>query len=588
MRTIIIFTAFLATGFSQEMYEVDPIVVTANRYPKNIYEITRIVNVIDSTEIVKHFTLIDILKNITSIDIKIRGDGIQADPSIRGSTFQQVQVMIDGIRVNDPQTGHHNLNIPVPLENIERIEILSGTASSLYGSDACGGVINIITKKSNRIRAVVDMGSYAYRRFDATFGLPQFYLGYKMESSDGYESGYEYKVNNLFGKLKFNLGSRLNNQLSIGYLHKPFGAKNFYAPYPSWEKNEALVVNLNNQWFALQNVMFESSILFRTHIDTFVLDRNNPEFYANRHQSFTYGGQVLSHLSHKKFGYFVTGMEVFRDSINSTRLGKRHNQRLGIFSQIEQKFLTERISLLAGVREDFYSIWGSTLNLHISVSMRILPNLSVRASSGSSFRAPSFTELYYQDPANLGDSLLKPERARENEIGFITVIKNISLQSAAYLRKTENNIDWVKGGNGTIWQAKNIGKTEIYGFESSVKLVVGTLLTLRAGASYTRINHELPDGYHSKYALEVPVFKSFATIGAFSLLEFNPVYYYSGNDSTRILLNASINKKISFVKRLESNLSLNITNLLDKRYEDFKGVPIPGREWKIGVNVGKI
>jgi len=573
---------------AQTIYELEPVVVTANHYPKAISEITRILHVIDSTEIIKHSSLVEVLKNITGLDIKIRGDGTQVDPGIRGATFQQVLIMIDGVRVNDPQTGHHNLNIPVPLEDIGRIEILSGTASSLYGSDACGGVINIITKKSNRIKAGIGMGSYGYRRFDATVGYAQSYLGYKMEQSDGYEPGYEYKINNLFGKLRFNLGARLNNQLSIGYLHKPFGAKNFYAPYPSWEKNEALVINFNNQWFALPIVMFESSILFRTHIDTFVLDRTRPEFYANRHQSFTCGLQILSHFTPKKLGYLITGIEVFRDSINSTRLGMRHNQRLGFFSQIEKKFFAERIILLAGIRDDYYSRWGSTINPHISLALRVFPGLKLHTSSGSSFRAPTFTELYYYDPANLGDSLLKPERAWENEIGVTAVLKNFSYHSAVYLRNTDDNIDWVKNSEESVWQVKNIGKTRVFGLESSMSLSFGSLMNIKTGFSYTQIMHELPESYISKYALQVPVLKSFATLDVLSILEFNPVYYYYDDKSHQIIINTGINRKIAIGRKIDSNLSFNITNLLDNRYEDFQGVPIPGRQMKIGVNFGKI
>ncbi|MGB9721980.1 MAG: TonB-dependent receptor plug domain-containing protein [bacterium] len=577
-------------GLAQETYEVSPVVVTANRYPKSISEITRTVIVIDSTEIVKYASLVEVIKNFSGLDIKIRGDGVQADPNIRGSTFQQVLIMIDGIRVNDPQTGHHNLNIPVPPGEIERIEILSGTASSLYGSDACGGVINIITKRANKIKAGIGMGSFDYRKVDATVGFSRAYLGYRMESSDGYEPGYEYKINNIFGKLKFSLGQRLNNQLSIGYLHKPFGAKNFYAPFPSWEKNQAVVCNLHSQFFALPVLMLETSILYRTHIDTFVLNRNNPEFYANRHQTFTYGLQILSHthISQEKFGYFVTGVEVFRDSINSTRLGKRHNQRFGIFSQIEQKFFAGSIILLAGIREDFYSRWASTINPQISLAANILPEIKLHTSIGSSFRAPTFTELYYQDPGNLGDSLLKPERAWEDEFGIIAAFKNISFYSACYVRKTENNIDWVKSQDETAWQVKNIGKTRILGLESSLKFLFGSLISLKTGISYIKIKDELPEGYVSKYALQSPVIKSFATLETFSLLEFNPVFYYYSDKSTRILINTIANKKILIGKGIESIFSFNITNLLDKKYEDFQGVPLPGRAYKIGVSFSKI
>jgi outer membrane receptor protein involved in Fe transport len=156
------------------------------------------------------------------------------------------------------------------------------------------------------------------------------------------------------------------------------------------------------------------------------------------------------------------------------------------------------------------------------------------------------------------------------------------------VRNTVDNIDWVKNSDETVWQVKNIGKTRVFGLESSMNLLFGSLMNIKTGFSYTQIKHELPEGYISKYALRVPVLKSFATLEVFSLLEFNPVYYYYNDKSHRIIINTGINKKIGIGRKIESNLSFNITNLLDNKYEDFQGVPIPGRQMKIGVNFGKI
>ncbi len=572
-------------GFAQVNYEIEPVVVTATRYPVNLIDVTRTVTIIDSGEIKKYASLHDILQSIGGILLKIRSDDIQADPSIRGSTFQQVLVLIDGVRVNDPQTAHHNLNIPIPLNEIERIEVLRGTSSSLYGSDACGGVINIITKRAGKIIGGLKLGSFAYKDFFGKVAFNRFSIDFETKSSDGHEPGYEYSQYNI--ATKFNASVTNNYEFSIfsGYLNKGFGARNFYAPYPSWEKNQTFFINLNNQWLITPIFLLNPILSFRTHIDTFVLDRNNPLFYANRHQSFTYGTQVIGNLDLKNLGFFVFGTEIYRDSLNSTRLGQRHLQRTAFFGQLEKKFLNNKIILVSGFRDDYYWNIANAINPHLSIGYKILPMLKLRGVLGSSFRTPSFTELYYQDPANKGDSLLKPESGLEYELGIDFQNKYTIAQISFYHRLNENNIDWVKKSNETVWQVKNIGKTRFYGFEPSAKLTFAPWIKLSAGLSYIYIIKELPEEYISKYALQVPRINNYLNITTFSTFDFNLIWSHYFPHNTRLLLNTALNRDFTISKQIKLVFSFVIDNLLDKRYEDFQNVPLPGRSLKIGAKI---
>ncbi len=575
-----------AMVLGQNVYELEPTVVTATRYPKNIMDITRTIIIIDSSEINKCTSVSEILKISAGVDMKLRGDGVQADPSIRGSTFQQVLIMIDGLRINDPQTGHHNLNIPIPLSEIERIEILQGTASSLYGSDACGGVINIITKKQSGIAGRLGLGSFGYKEGAGRLATDKISFGFDTKFSDGHQPGYEYSLYNASIKSNFDIA---NNKvmLQAGYLNKKFGAKNFYAPYPSWEKNQAFIITLNNQWVISPYFMLNPTLIFRTHIDTFILDRDNPEFYANRHQSFTYGAQLISHLDLNKFGYILSGTEIFKDSLNSTRLGPHEQWRTALFFQGERGFFNKRLILIAGSRADFYANFGNTMNPHFSLAYRAFPHLKFRGAVGTSFRAPSFTELYYQDPANRGDSLLKPESAREYELGSDFQHGSLAALITFYYRKTTQDIDWVKKETETIWQARNIGHARFYGVESSSEFAFMPWLHLKSGLSYIQLVDRLPGEYLSKYVLQIPKATIDTKLTLFTVSEFALIWSYY-EEMPRLILNFNLNKEFRILKKVKLVSLFAITNLLDRIYQDYQDVPLPGRSVRATISVSKI
>lgn len=583
MKIILILMGILFSSFAQKIYELEPIVITATRYPKNIMDITRTIIVIDSTEIIKYSSLTEILEGTAGIDIKIRGDGIQADPSIRGSTFQQILVMIDGIRVNDPQTGHHNLNIPVPLSELERIEILRGTASSLYGSDACGGVVNIITKKQKGYGGGLGLGTFGYKYGFCRLATNNLSIDFDTKSSDGYESGYEYSQSNVATRFRTNITNNLNLTAFGGYLNKKFGAKNFYAPYPSWEANQCFFANLNSQWFISSHFLLNPVLSFRTHIDTFVLDREDPSFYANRHQSYTFGGQLINHLVFKPFWHISFGVEGFLDSLHSTRIGQRSLKRVAVYSQIEKKQFNERLILVAGLRDDYYWNIENSINPHLSLAYKPLPSLKLSGSMGSSFRIPSFTELFYQDPANKGDSLLKPENSWEYEFSILKLFKKLRTQFTIFLRKTNGDIDWVRKSDERIWYARNIGETEFYGGEYTLEFPLLSWLEIKNSLSYIHANKQLPEGYQSKYLLQIPRVSTITRLRLFAISEIVLNLSFYEEMENRVTLNFIVNREQPVLKRLKMSAYLSITNILDNRYYDFQDVPLPGRALRVGI-----
>jgi iron complex outermembrane receptor protein len=176
-----IFLITVSFAHAQEI-ELDPITVTATLSQKRASETGRNITILKGERIknLPVHSLDELLRYVPGVEIQARGPmGSQSDIVLRGSTFQQVLIILDGMRLNDPITGHFNSYIPIAPSEIERIEILKGASSAIHGADAVGGVINIITKsfaaKQNKentnISAGISAGEYGFLNADAGFFL---------------------------------------------------------------------------------------------------------------------------------------------------------------------------------------------------------------------------------------------------------------------------------------------------------------------------------------------------------------------------------------------------------------------------------
>ncbi len=284
------FTPVLA--LAQQLPEQrDTVVVTGTFEPMSLEEIDRAVRVLPvrSQSLVLN-TLADLLKLDPSLDLAERApDGVQSDLSIRGAGFNKTLVLLNGMRLNDPQSGHHNMDIPVPLESVDRVEVMRGSGSTLYGADAVGGVINIITAPPSvtEFRLRTAFGSDGINQQRASLGIVGKKVSEQLSFARDFSSGF--RPDRDYRNLQFASVTRLatdfgNGSLNLAYMDHPFGADQFYGNFNSWEDTKTWFAGVQQAFGAKTSASFS----FRRHSDLFVLYRDRPDVFANHHSDETY------------------------------------------------------------------------------------------------------------------------------------------------------------------------------------------------------------------------------------------------------------------------------------------------------------
>jgi len=557
-------------------------ILVVSKIPSEEMEIGRNVTIIKREEIEKLpvKSVSEILKYVCGLDFQERANfGIQADISLRGSTFQQVLILVDGVRVNDLQTAHHNIDIPIPLENVERIEILHGNGSSLYGADALGGVINIVTKNPEKKSF---SGKFSYHDFHTVSGSTGIELkGKKISNSFSIQRDYsrgfmddrDFSNFSIFEKLNFSLDS-LNFEIKAGHGRKNFGAFDFYTPgmgFPSRESTKTDFLSINIDW-KIKEFFLNQKIFYRYHFDRFILDRDRPSFYTNETENKVIGVNFVL-----KWRNLTLGFEGVKEDFESIKSGNHSNFRSSIFFEAKKNFSKKIIADL-GIREDFHEAYGWFFSPDLSLAYILSQNLKLRFSGGLSFRAPSYTELYYKDPVNIGNPDLKPEKGETLEIGIDSYFKNFETKISLFNREEIGLIDWIKRDNK--WYAENIRRRDLRGIELSTKKDFKYIIFSFKSCIFDFREKDEPQTY--KYGFRVP--RNITSLTMFftpnSSLSINLQFLYKKRfyESSYLLIDAKILKRIAGIE-----IFLEGLNLTNERYEDIKGIPMPGRQLGIGI-----
>lgn len=412
------------------------------------------------------------IRYLPGVSLESRGaGGVTGDLSIRGSTFSQVLVLIDGVRLNDPQTAHHNLDLPLQLEDVERIEVLQGPACARYGADAVAGAINIVTRTpaKNYLRLEGAGGSFATTRGAAAAGGRHDNLAGSLslawEGSDGYRFDTDYETGTLSGKLA--LDGETGGDLFFGLQEKDFGAFDFYSPgrgFASREETGTRLVTAALHRSAPEGPYYEARAYFREHEDEFVLDFRNPALYSAEHLSRVAGLQLFGQWRGR--GVLSAGLEVRGETIDSNRLGERER---GVASPFAEYALEMgRLALDAALRVDLYSRFGPQASPSLALLYLLAEGLAARAEVATAYRVPSFTELYYNDPANIGDPSLEPEKSLSYGAGLVYDPSSLPLEAGLdYFERRESDIiDWVRSQADEPWRAVNSGRILTRGLEA--------------------------------------------------------------------------------------------------------------------------
>lgn len=557
------------------------VVVTATLLPagaaetgRSLFSMTR-----EDLERMGISSIVEGLRLVPGVDPRARGPrDVQTDFSIRGATFGQTLVLFDGLRLNDSQSGHHNGDIPIPLAAIERIEVVAGSGSSVHGADALGGVINVIPRSDPHRILDVSTGEHGLFAAQGSIGgdiLPKNWtLTGWFNRSSGFTFDREFTIGGAAGR------GALVHGLVVDARHqrKAFGADQFYGNSPSKEWTDQTLGS--GTWTAASRGWVTSTrAAYRNHGDHFRWDINRPGFAENRHRTNAIEGHFLaSHSLTANGGTVAVGGSAGGDWIASSNLGDHAFSRMAVFAEAAVPLGT-RATARGGVRVDHFSDFGSSTSPTGSVVIRVTDEFTVRGSASRGFRVPSFTELYYHDPANQGSPDLRPEHGWTLDGGAEWARGPWVVSVSPFRRWDDDVIDWVKDAPADLWRSTNVRDVTSTGFET---FVIRRWRSAFVRVHYAGLKVEAPDLTQlSKYVLEYARHQSGGSLTVPVVAGFRAAV----NVDHRHRLDGQEYDLVGF--RLSKGFTrgeiyFDVANAFDETYHEVAGVTMPGRWMSIG------
>ena len=451
----------------------------------------------------------DLLRDDASVDLEERGGaGVQTDVTIRGGSFEQTLVLLNGFRINDAETSHFNLDLPVVADALASVNVLHGAGSALYGSDAVSGVVDFVTAaplQGYSLHMRAGGGSYGEQEQAAVASWgghrASEMLAGGREFSDGFIADRDYRSEEVSSETRAKswLG---DSDVLLAMSDRGFGANQFYGNYDSYERTKGWFAALSQQ----VNAKTQAMLAYRRHSDEFVLLRYQPSVYENNHIDTSWQGAVRRKETLPLKGAAVFyGLEANADQIRSNSLGDHGRNRGAGYAGLE--WAGSRWGTLSvGAREEIFSGGLSVFTPDVAASVRLPHEVKLRASVGRGFRLPTYVDLYYNDPTTVGNANLRPESAWSFDGGVDWYASAKLAMSFTVFHSTQTDaIDYVRASAAQKWQAENLNGLQFTGTEESVDWRPWTgqefrfALTTLAGAQGAL------NGYQSEYVFNYPV-----------------------------------------------------------------------------------
>ena len=559
----------------------ETLVVLGTATPVPLAESSRSVDVLPvQPNLLSVQTPIDLLRSDSSAFIEQRGaGGAQSDVVLRGGSFAQTLVLVNGFRTNDAQTAHHNLDLPIPLEAMDSVHILEGAGSTLHGADALSGVVDFVTAAPAHSSLLLRAGQGSFGSNEASLLAGKAGDGWSTRAtatrnfSTGFIADRDYR--NEDASVEGWVGSRLGiTDLLLAGSDRAFGADQFYGNFPSWERTKS--------WFASarQELGPSTSAAFgyRRHSDDFVLIRSSPSIYENNHFDSSWQASLRHSFHVSANSVLLAGFEADGDSISSNNLGVHARNRGAGYVDLDLRPAKRAFNLSVGAREEFFS--GNVDPVfapQLSGSLRLPHQLKLRASSGYGFRIPTYTDLYYSDPSTMGNPNLKPESAWSVDGGVDwSPSSKLIISMTGFYTRQHDAIDYVRPSPAEKWHATNLSGLRFAGVESSVSWVPAQ--SQRVAIAWTSLNgaQRALNGLQSEYVFNYPVNNVHATWDAVihhDWLVRNAVQIAQRyQKSAYPVWNLACSRKSG---RLRPYLRLD--NLSNTGYQEISGVAMPGR-----------
>ena len=536
----------------------------------------------------------DLLQQITGIDVRRRGvGGVQGDLYIRGGGFDQTLLLVDGMKMDDAQTGHNTLNMILPLYLIERIEVIKGPAARIFGQNAFNGAINIVTKEIKGEKKQIDLslkeisyGSFEQKNISAVTKIitnkAKSLISFSNNTSDGYRHNTDYKRNNYFVKTSFNLKSSPVDFIA-SFTENKFGANGFYASPSATEQYEETQASLLGVSTTInsEKLSIKPRLYWRRGQDEYIYIRDNPSVYRNLHKT----NKVSAELSGSYFsnsGVTGFGIDLSTVNISSNNLGEHDRTTVNLFVDHTFKLFDEKLVLSPGIAVSYFSDMSFHSFPGIDLGYNINSNFKLYSNIGKTFRIPTYTDLYYSDRTTIGNENLNPESATSTELGFKYNTSNFKISGAFFNRKAKNIIDYVKENENDLWNAVNIGSLKTTGFELDFRYNFQNQNYLNLGYTNIKDNNYVTNINFSKYSLNSLKhhFTSKLNLNYIRNVNHSFVYKYAER-SDKSNYNV-LDSKIMYKK----GLFIYVNNILDEVYSETNLVPMPGTSFLVGISVG--
>lgn len=639
-----------ASAQNDTIQHIREVVVTGHRAPSSLDQAARQVTVIERNEIENApvQSLSELLEFAMSVDIRHRGQfGVQSDVSIRGGSFDQTLILLNGIKMSDPQTGHHSMNLPVTIAQIERIEILHGGASRVYGPNAFAGAINIITKTTaeNNVGASITGGEHAFYAADvnATVNTGQWNhtFSYANRGSNGFTRNTDFNWQNAY----LQSGAQLKNHqllINAGWNEKAFGAATFYSAFfpNQFEATSTRFVSVSDAISVGQNLTIKPRAYYREHRDRFELFRESEGYYDrtesglfvmdndtapawygghNYHRTESWGAELDASYRWKA-GVTTIGAEYRSEHIRSNVLGEPLDAPLSVSGEhpsaqylraakrenmslyAEHNLLWKNLFLSAGMLYNLNTHFEDELFPGVDVAYQIGQHFRPYASWNRSVRFPTYTDLYYNLGGAVGSIDLEPESSMNYEIGTKFFSNNVSGSVALFRREGLNMIDWIRFEGSDVTQAANITQLNVNGLELGARINLQELLRdtpalTRLRLGYTYLSGDTAStGFESNYALD------------FLQHQFNAVLFQQISERISVQWNATYQQRLGgyfspeagaevsfdpvFLLDVRVNhragifdVFVEVANLFNRTYVDIGNVPMPRRWLRAGLAV---
>lgn len=560
------------------------VVVTGTAAPATAGSVGRTLSVITADDLqgLPVASVTDALRLLPGVWVRQRGPfGSQTDISLRGASFGQTLVLVDGVRVNDPQTGHHNGDLPVALEDIARIELLAGAGSSLHGADAVGGVINIITKRGAEApSARLAAGGHGLVQSAAAWRPADLGILTGLSASVDRSSGFAPSREFLHQQVRADLQLG-RTTVAVAHLDKDFGAAGYYGPAPSHEWTTQTLVSARHQRPLRPEWTVTSDAWYRTHGDEFLYDTRVIGAQPNRHRTHVVGGSVRLGGRLSSSLRLTSGVEATADWLRSSALGDRQEGRVSGFTELEAR--AGRLLIYPSARVDSYSTFGTAFSPSLALALPVRPKVKWRASVGRAFRVPTFTERFYTDPNHRANDALAPESGWTADTGIDAYLGGTWMGTVTgFVRRERDVIDWVRPDATVRWRTENIRDVGSHGLETFVRGQHGPV-SIGAQYTYTRVETDRLAGlskYVDDYAphgLGADVVARWPWAVTTGVRVEHRRAYRRGSWTT---MDVRVARPVQ-----RFTLFAEVANLGNARYQEVRGVAMPGRWVRAGASV---